>query len=138
MTPDSQQQDSQTYEIIGAGMEVHSGLGCGFLEAPYREALEREFIDRNIPFECEVKLEISYKGELLRTVYRPDFVCYGKVIVEVKSIRTITRIEEAQILNYLKASGMGRGLLLNFGSTSLEYRRFLRDEHFRKESVKSV
>ena len=118
--------DPQTYSIIGAGMEVHTHLGCGFLEAPYREALEREFVDRQIPYECEVRFQIDYKGRLLRTHYRADFVCYSKVIVEVKSVRLITNIEEAQIINYLKASGLHRALLLNFVSSSLEFRRFLR------------
>ena len=125
MAPGSQPQDYQTYQIIGAGIEVHNQLGCGFLEAPYREALEREFVDRLIPFECEVKFQITYKKQLLRTYYRADFVCYGKIVVEVKSIRGITRIEEAQLINYLKASGIRRGLLLNFGSSSMQYRRFV-------------
>jgi GxxExxY protein len=116
--------DQQTYQIIGAAMEVHRSLGCGFLEAPYREALELEFEDRGIDYRCEVKFPIGYKGRLLKRFYRADFVCYERVIVEAKAIRRITNLEEAQI-NYLKASGLHKALLLNFGNTSLEYRRFL-------------
>ena len=117
--------DPQTYAIIGAAFEVHSQLGCGFLEAPYGEALVREFLERSIPFEAQVKLSISYKGSPLRSHFRVDFVCYRNVLVELKSLTNLTGLEEAQVISYLKASGYERGLLLNFGKTSLQLRRFL-------------
>lgn len=116
-------EDPQTREIIGAAMEVHRILGHGFLEAVYQEALAEELLRRGIPFEREVELPIFYKEKRLGVSYRADFVCYGQVVVELKAISTLTSGDEAQILNYLKASGYRRGLLLNFGSSSLQYRR---------------
>ena len=106
-------------------MEVHRILGCGFPEAPYGEALGREFIERAIPFLPQVRLSIPYKGSPLKSHFRVDFVCYGSVIVELKSLATLTSLEEAQVISYLKASGYQRGLLLNFGRASLQLRRFL-------------
>lgn len=100
-------------------------LGCGFPEARYCEALAREFQARGIPFHAQVKLEIVYKGHLLRSHYRADFICFGKVIVEAKALPTITGREESQVISYLKASGYSRALLLNFGRSSLQLRRFL-------------
>jgi GxxExxY protein len=117
--------DPQTYAIIGAAMEVHSYIGCGFPEAPYGEALARELTDRAIPHRSEVRFEIIYKGLPLKTHYRADFVCYEQIIVELKALRTITSIEEVQVINYLKASALNRAVLLNFGATSLQYRRFV-------------
>ena len=106
-------------------MEVHRELGCGFLEAVYHEALEREFSSQEIPFNPQPLLKIFYKGNPLIKTYQPDFVCYEEIIVEIKAISNLTGIEEAQIINYLKASGLKIGLLLNFGSKSLEHRRFV-------------
>ncbi len=106
-------------------MEVHKELGCGFLEAVYQEALEREFIDKNIAFESQPVVTISYKGKPLSKAYQPDFICYDEVIVEIKAISGLSGIEEAQLINYLKATGLHVGLLLNFGSTSLEYKRLV-------------
>jgi GxxExxY protein len=117
-------RDPETYAIIGAAMEVHRQLGPGFLEAAYREALKLEFSHRGIPFRAEVPLQIFYKGTPLRTRYKADFICYDKVLVEVKAMRNLTAVELAQVLNYLKAGGLHRALLLNFGSPALEYRRF--------------
>jgi GxxExxY protein len=119
-------QDDETYGIIGAGMEVHSELGSGFLEVPYQEALARELSDRGIPFVREVQLPILYKGRPLDSLYRADFICYGSVIVELKAIKTISPVEEAQLLHYLKATGHERGLLLNFGAPSLQVKRMAR------------
>ena len=116
--------DLETYAIIGAAMEVHRQLGPGFLEAAYREALKLEFSYRGIPFRAEVPLQIFYKGTPLRTRYKADFICYDKVLVEVKAMRNLTAVDLAQVLNYLKASELHRALLLNFGSPALEYRRF--------------
>ena len=96
------QNDPRTYAIIGAAMEVHKHLGCGFLEAVYQEAMELEMIERSIPFESQVQLPIHYKGRLLQTFYRADVIGYGSVIVELKALGQIGGIEEAQIINYLK------------------------------------
>ena len=118
-------RDPQTYVLIGAAMEVHRHLGCGFLEAVYQEALAQEFSARDIPFRREVEIPVVYKGKLLGLSYRADFVCYERVIVELKALAKLSGLEEAQILNYLKATGYEVGLLLNFGSKSLEYKRFI-------------
>jgi GxxExxY protein len=118
-------KDSKTYAVIGAAIEVHRQLGCGFLEAVYQEAMALELIARNIPHIREVEFPIYYKGQRLSTTYRADFICYDYVIVELKALSKLSGIEEAQILNYLKASGNEIGLLLNFGAESLEYRRFV-------------
>ena len=119
--------DSRTYAIIGAAMEVHRELGCGFLEAVYQEALAVELARRKVPFKREATLPIRYKGQELRTLYRVDFLCYDSVIVELKALTKLSGTEEAQILNYLKAAALDTGLLLNFGTKSLEYRRFKLD-----------
>ena len=121
----SQQRDSQTYTIIGAAMEVHNQLGYGFLEGVYQEALAREFTFRNIPFEREVELIISYKAEPLACKYRADFICYKEVIVELKALCALSGVEEAQVINYLKATGIQRSLLINFGGSSLKYKRLV-------------
>ena len=118
-------RDQQTYAIIGAAMEVHHHLGHGFLEAVYQEALAKEFALRSIPFLREVELPVFYKGELLVCKYRADFICYGEVIVELKTLGVLSGIEEAQVLNYLKATGIQRALLINFGALTLEYKRLV-------------
>jgi len=106
-------------------MEVHSTLGCGFLEVVYQDALEREFIDRRIPYQRENELHIPYKGKLLPSKYRTDFICFGSVLVETKAMKKMTEIEDAQILNYLKALQFHRALLINFGQPQLDYKRFV-------------
>ncbi len=115
-------------------MSVHRELGCGFLEAVYQEALEVEFRHIGIPFVREVELPIRYRGTLLATCYRADFLCYEAVIVELKAIERTTVREESQLLNYLNASGKEKGLLLNFGSRSLEFKRMVQACNLR-ESV---
>lgn len=118
-------RDPQTHAIIGAAMEVHTEMGAGFLESVYHEALAREFTLRGIPFAAEVELPINYKGERLVTFFRADFICFGEVVVELKALKTLSGIEESQLLNYLKATGNERGLLLNFGSSRLVVKRMV-------------
>ena len=112
-----------TQEIIGAAMEVHRELGSGFLEYVYEEALCYELKLREIYFERQKELDIHYKDFLIQKKYRPDLIVENKVIVEIKATSGLTEIEEAQLLNYLKATKMRVGLLLNFGKKSLEVKR---------------
>ncbi len=118
-------RDPRTYATIGAAMEVHKELGCGFLEAVYQEALALELQNRHIPYEQQAELPVFYKGARLITHYRADFICFGDVVVEIKALEKLSGVETAQILNYLKASGMVTGLILNFGAPSLEYKRYI-------------
>ena len=120
------ERDPRTYAIIGAGMEVHSELGCGFHEAVYKEAFEIELTKRGIPYEREKTLRVRYKDIVLQKEYAADFVCFGEVIVEAKALPKLTGKEESQLLNYLKAADLHVGLLLNFGAESFEYRRMVR------------
>jgi GxxExxY protein len=122
---DSPINDRETYAIIGAAMTVHGELGCGFLEAVYRAALCIEFRYRSIPFADEVALPIGYRGQRLPLQYRVDFVCCESVLVEVKAASALGPVDHAQMINYLRASGHRRGLLLNFEAPSLQYRRVL-------------
>jgi GxxExxY protein len=117
--------DPRTYAVIGAAMEVHKQLGCGFLEAVYQEAMELELAARGIPFEAQVDIPIRYKGQVLKTFYRADFVCFDEIVVELKALTQIGTIEEAQVINYLKGTGFEIGLLLNFGRTSLQSKRYI-------------
>jgi len=115
----------ESYQLVGACMAVHRELGCGFLEAVYQEALEEEFKIKGIPYVREQFLDISYKGKLLNKTYQADFVCYGKIIVELKALVAITSIHQSQLINYLKASQMKLGLLVNFGGNSLGSKRVI-------------
>jgi GxxExxY protein len=119
-------RDPRTYVIIGAAMEVHRHLGPGFLEAVYQEALEIEFRLREIPFERQVALPIAYKGETLSASFRADFICFGDILVEIKGQARVGTVEEAQIINYLRATGLKVALLINFGEGSLYYKRYVR------------
>lgn len=116
-------RDPQTHAIIGAAMIVHSELGRGFLETVYQQALAIELKEQGIPFTQEVGLPVSYKGQPLDAFFRADFICFGEVVVELKAISTTTKADEAQLLNYIKATGLQRGLLLNFGAKSLQFHR---------------
>jgi GxxExxY protein len=122
---DLTQRDPRTYAIIGAAIEVHKQLGCGFLEGVYQEALAIELKNRTIPYSRELKFPVSYKGHQLGCQYRPDFICFGSVIVELKALGQLNRVEDSQLINYLKVTGFHTGLLLNFGRKSLEQRRFI-------------
>ena len=115
--------DAQTYAIIGAAMDVHNALGRGFLEPVYFEPFEIELMARRIPFQREVRLPISYKGRVLRKTYCADYICYGEIVVELKALASIGPLEEAQLINYLRAARRQRGLLINFGARSLQYKR---------------
>lgn len=117
--------DPQTYAVIGAAMEIHRQLGHGFLEAVYQEAAVVEFPIKQIPFEREVALPVKYKNITLPVQYRADFVCFSEIIVELKALTRLSSVEEAQLLNYLKATGLKRGLLINFGAPSLQYKRLV-------------
>lgn len=132
------QKDPETYAIIGAAMEVHRVLGNGFLEGVYQDALEIEFKQRNIPFRREQFVPVLYKAFTLGTPYRADFVCHGSIIVELKAIKSLTDIESAQVLHYLKATGFERALLINFGTPRLDYKRFIQSENHLRPSVPSA
>jgi GxxExxY protein len=117
--------EDESYAIRGAAMEVHRLLGCGFLEAVYQQAMEIEFSQRGIPFVSQQEIPIHYKGHLLNKRYTADFVVFDKIIVEIKALDLLTTLEEAQILHYLKASGLKLGFLINFGAESLESKRMV-------------
>jgi GxxExxY protein len=119
------QRDPETYALIGAAMEVHRELGHGFLEAVFQDAFEIELDLRGIPYQREVDLPVTYKGRVLKSTYRADFICYGDVIVEMKALSELTPSHTAQVLNYLKATGYQRGMLFNFGTPSLHYKRLI-------------
>ena len=111
--------DPRTFAIIGAAMEVHRLLGCGFLEPVYHQAMEIELNDRSIPFHAQIEFRVNYKGQELDAYYKPDFICFDEVVVELKALGRLSSIEESQVINYLKVTGLHTGLLLNFGSRSL-------------------
>lgn len=117
------ENDPQTHAIIGAAMEVHRQLGPGFLEAVYQEAFALELKSRRIPFQREAELPISYKGTRLECHYRADFICFDRIIVELKAVQQFSGIEKTQVLNYLRATDMELGLLINFGRLSLDFKR---------------
>ena len=114
---------NDSYTINGCMMEVHKELGSGFLEQVYQEALEREFKEVGVPYKREVRLRIKYKGEYLQKEYIADFICYDKIIVELKTVSEITEVHKCQVLNYLKATGFQLGIIGNFANKSLETAR---------------
>jgi GxxExxY protein len=115
----------EVYAIVGAAFEVANELGCGFLEAVYHEALEIEFQERKIPYESEKDIRLFFKGQQLKKEYSADFLCFGKIIVEIKAIKNLSEIDDAQIIHYLKATRMRVGVLINFGGMKLEWKRFV-------------
>jgi len=117
------QFEQETYKIIGACMHVHRLLGPGFLESVYQEALEKEFIIQGIPFVRHQKLELTYNGEKMKKYFVADFVCFSKILLELKSSSFIHKDNFDQLINYLKATKLEIGLLVNFGAPSLQYKR---------------
>ena len=117
---------NEVYEIVGAAMDVYYQLGRGFLEPVYQEALEREMRRRSIPFQPQQPLTIYYKDEPLEKEYVADFICFGKIVTELKALDRLSGIEVAQLLNYMKATKHPVGLLINFGSpVKLEWKRYV-------------
>ena len=120
--------EDETYAVTGAAIELHRTLGPGFLEKVYREAMQLELRARGIPFEAEKPLHIKYKGQSLHQNYYADLLCFGQIIVELKTLNQLSGREDAQRLNYLKATGLRVGLLFNFGSHGkLERKRLVRE-----------
>lgn len=117
-------KDEQTEKIIGIAMKIHRELGYGFLEAVYQEVFEYELKNEKIPYEREKQINISYCGNIMKTFYRADFLCFNEIIIELKAIANITTTEYSQTINYLKASNISKALLINFGAKSLQLRRF--------------
>jgi GxxExxY protein len=115
----------ETYDIVGAAMEVHRCLGHGFLESVYQEALEIELKGRKIPYVSQKQIDIYYKHQLLNKLFIADLYCYDAIIVELKAVSAILPLHEAQIINYLKATKKELGIIINFGTDSLEYKRYL-------------
>ncbi len=117
----------EVFAIAGAAIEVHKELGPGFLEPVYHEAMILELPGQKIPFQSEVDLSISYKQQSLQQKYRADFICFDQIIVELKALQHLSGKEEAQVLNYMKATGLRVGVLINFGSHGkLEWKRLVR------------
>ena len=117
----------ESFNIIGAAMEVHNIIGCGFSEIIYQEAFEEELKQRQIPFSREKMFTITYKGKTLSKFFRPDFICYDSIIVELKTVDEFVDEHFTQVMNYLKVTGMQLGILINFANESLEYKRILRN-----------
>lgn len=116
----------ESYQILGACFEVYKEKGCGFLEAVYQECLELELKLQGIPFETQKLLPLSYKGRALSQIYKADFLCFGKIILEIKATDKLADKDRSQILNYLNATGFEVGLLTNFGHhPKLEHERFV-------------
>ena len=116
---------NEVYAVVGAAMEVANELGSGFLETVYQEAMAIELRARRIPFVAQPAVDVCYKGRVLLKHFIPDFICFGQLVVEIKAIKQLTNIEEAQLLNYLKATALPAGVLLNFGSARLEWKRMV-------------
>jgi GxxExxY protein len=107
--------ESESYEIRSVVFEVYREMGCGFLEAVYQECMEKELTKQEIPFEAQKALQLFYKSEPLKQIYKPDLVCHGKIIVELKAVKDVLPEHRAQLINYLKVTGLRLGLLVNFG-----------------------
>jgi GxxExxY protein len=129
MTDDFPHKD-ETYQILGACFEVYNEMGCGFLESVYQECVEQELALSGIPFEAQQPIHLVFKGHGLQRTFSPDLPCFGKVIVELKAVRRLAAEHRAQLINYLKASGIEVGLLVEFGSRpQLEYERIVNQQN---------
>ncbi|MBF0102517.1 MAG: GxxExxY protein [Desulfobacterales bacterium] len=106
----------ESYEIQGAIFEVYKEIGAGFLESVYQECLERELLLRGIPFQKQMEIELTYKGQKLNHFFKADLICYDSIIVELKACKSLEPIHRAQVINYLKATKMNLGLLVNFNA----------------------
>ena len=114
----------ESYRIMGACFEVHNRKGCGFLEPVYQECLEIELEVQKIPFVAQPELRLTYREHVLKQTYKPDFICYESILLEIKAVEQLTDKHEAQVLNYLNATGLELGVLVNFGShPKQEYKR---------------
>jgi len=130
----------ESYKIIGACFEVYKQKGCGFLEPVYQECLKIEFEIQNIPFTFEPKIQLEYKARLLEQYFKPDFVCFDKIIVELKAVSSLINEHRAQTMNYLNATNFDLGLLVNFGHyPKLEYERFGNKKNYKslKDEIRS-
>lgn len=126
-----------TYRIIGACFEVYNDKGCGFLEPVYQECLEYELAFRDVPFQSQSLIPLSYKGHSLRQTYHPDFICFGNIVAEIKAVQKICDEHRAQLINYLNASGLEVGLLINFGHyPKLEYERIVNTKNHSRSNAK--
>ena len=118
--------EQETHRILGACFEVYKEKGCGFVEPVYQECLEVELASLGIEFLAQQEIGLSYRGRPLRQTYRADFVCFGKVIVEIKAVSALTDEHRAQLMNYLRATGLKVGLLVNFSHyPGVEHQRFV-------------
>jgi GxxExxY protein len=108
--------EEESYRIRGAMFEVYREMGRGFLEPVYQECLERELTRCGIPFAAQRELQLRYKDEILTQIYKPDLICFEKIIIEVKAVKQLAPEHRAQLINYLKATGLRLGFLVNFGS----------------------
>lgn len=116
----------ESYAILGACFNVYKTMGCGFLESVYQECLEIEFEYQEIPFLSQKELKLTYRDTELKQTYRPDFICFDKIIIELKAISKLIKDNEAQVINYLNATGLKLGILVNFGHyPKLEYKRIV-------------
>ncbi len=119
--------EEETYKILGACFEVYKEKGCGFLEAVYQECLEIEFEIQELLFQSRSELQLTYKERILKQKYIPDFICFGKIILEIKAVTKLSDEHRAQVHNYLKATGYKVGLLVNFGHyPKVEHERIIR------------
>jgi len=126
---------AESYAIMGACFEVYKDKGCGFLEPIYHECLAIEFEHRNIPFVEQQELDLFYRSQRLAHVYKPDFVCFDKIIVEIKAVQSLAAEHRAQAMNYLKATGYDLALLVNFGHyPRVEYERIVATETLRLQA----
>ncbi len=116
----------ESYKIVGACFNVYNEKGCGFTEPVYQECLEIELQYQEIPFDAQKKLKLAYRGRELKQTFKPDFICYGKIVMEIKAVANLIDKHRAQLLNYLNATEMKLGLLVNFGHyPKLEYERLI-------------